>query len=50
LFMYCVFMSFSLKPLAHSLNHNELWTAIVSLKPFSMLFTLTTGLFVKLVK
>jgi hypothetical protein len=24
LFMYCVFMSFSLKPLAHSLNHNEL--------------------------
>lgn len=50
LFMYCVFMSFSLKPLAHSLNHNESWTAIVSLKPFSMLFTLTTGLFVKLIK
>jgi hypothetical protein len=50
LFMYFVFMSFSLKPLAHSLSHNESWISIVSLKPFSMMFTLTTSLFVKLAK
>jgi hypothetical protein len=50
LFMYCVFLSFSLKPLAHLLSSTESWISIVSIKPFSILVTLTLNLFSKVIR
>lgn len=47
LFMYSVFISFSLKPLVYSVSHIESWVKIVSIKPFSILFTMTLNLFSK---
>ena len=47
LFMYAVFVSFSLKPLAHTMNHVESWFSIVSVKPFLSFSTMIANLFTK---
>lgn len=48
LFMYLVFLSFSIKPLVHTLNSKESWFSILSLKPILNFFINILQLFLNI--
>jgi hypothetical protein len=47
--MYMVFLSFSIKPIVHTLNFKDSWLSVLSIKPlvvyFVNLFQLTLKIF-----